>query len=225
VNDFSELELAIGYIFHDKTLLRQALTHPSYSNEHKDCPHYERLEFLGDAVLDYIVGLILFETFPDMKEEFLTKFRAGLVQEKTFAEIADKLRLTDYLRTSGGKQVREICSSSAVKCDIFESVIGAVLLDSDKNIALVKKIAETQLAPYFHQDFTDYKSVLLEYCAKRGITVAFQSEESIVDKKSVFHVSLWINGAEVASLDSDGKKKAEKELAKNYFQKNFYKLF
>ena len=97
--DFSALEKNLGYTFRDKSLLERALTHSSYAHEHK-CEDYERLEYLGDAVLDYVTALLLFEKYPEKKEGEMTKIRASLVKEETLSEVSDSLKLTDYLRLS-----------------------------------------------------------------------------------------------------------------------------
>lgn len=117
-----KLENCLGLYFPDKTPLHQALTHSSYAHQYKT-PANERLEFLGDSVLDLIVAEWLFTRFPHEKEGFLTRTRAKLVNQNTLAALAEKLHLSDYLLIVD----RNACNQ-AVLSDTFEAVLGAVYL-------------------------------------------------------------------------------------------------
>ena len=217
--DFSALENALGYTFRDKSLLERALTHSSYAHEHKG-EDYERLEYLGDAVLDYVTALLLFEKYPDKKEGEMTKIRASLVKEETLSEVSDSLKLTDYLRLSQGTQSHPVTSSKAVKCDIFEAVIGAVLLDSDKNIPLVTGFITKFLQPYLAKDYYDYKSALLEIFAKNNVNYRFETEGEFNPKNPLYTTVLYVENKKAAVGKAKTKKGAEAEACKAY-----YKLF
>ena len=217
--DYSTLETALGHTFRDKKLLEQALTHSSYAHEHK-CEDYERLEFLGDAVLDYVTAQLLFEEFPDKREGEMTKIRAALVKEETLSEVSDTLKLTDYLRLSQGTQSHPVSNSKAVKCDIFEAVIGAVLLDTDKDIAFVTELVKHILQPYLNKDYYDYKSVLLEIFAKNNVSYRFETEGKFDPKNPSYTAKLVIENKTVAKGTAKTKKGAEAEACKAY-----YKLF
>lgn len=218
--DFSALENILGYVFKDKKLLETALTHSSYAHEHR-CEDYERLEFLGDAVLDYTLALLLYENFPDKREGEMTKIRAALVKEDTLSEVADTLELTKYLRLSQGTQTHPILNSKAVKCDLFESVIGAVLLDSDKNMDLILSIIRKLLKQYLTRDYTDYKSLLLEIFAKNCVPYAFNTESND-NAKDPFYISvLYVNNVPVAKGEGKTKKSAESQACKTFYKKKF----
>lgn len=220
--DRSDLEQKIGYVFKNKELLEQALTHSSYSNEH-EAQDYERLEFLGDALLDYVAADLLFNMYPDKKEGELTKIRAGLVKEDTLSKIADELSLTSYARFSQTKQSNPIAASKAVKCDLFEAVIGAVLIDSNKDMVLLTRMINTFLKPYFNIDYTDYKSQLLELLAQNKLSYRFEFEGSFDPKNPVYRVNLYINDKKVTNGEGQNKRSAERDACKKYFDQLFKK--
>ncbi len=216
--DYDTIEKKLGYVFSDRRLLETALTHSSFSHDKGNKNNYERLEFVGDALLDYWVGLYLFEHFPDKKEGELTKLRANLVREETLSEICDKLDLMKYLRMSEGQQQNPIFSSRAVRCDVFEAVLGAVLLDSGKNVSVCGKIIEKFVLPYLKTDFTDYKSALYEWAAKSGKQPTFCSETIEHNGEKQYFVILSIDGTEVSTGCGLNKKKAETEACRSYLK-------
>ncbi len=121
-----ELENSLGLFFADKTYLHQALTHSSYAHQHKN-PSNERLEFLGDSVLDLIVAEQLFSYYPESNEGFLTKTRANLVNQNILAQLALKFRLSHYLLVAESMSSEKI-KNPAVLSDTFEAVLGAIYL-------------------------------------------------------------------------------------------------
>jgi len=125
---YKPLEEALGYEFRDKTLLQQALTHRSYGAAvgGKD---YERLEFLGDAVLQLVVSTYLYSKFSNLREGQLAKIRAYLVSEPTLAELGKKLKLDSFLRVGKGEEQTGVHQRASVLCDVVEAVYGAVYLD------------------------------------------------------------------------------------------------
>ena len=126
-----ELEGKIGYKFHDKTLLKQAITHSSFANEQKinKLKHYERLEFLGDAVLELVSSDFLFEEHPQMQEGQLTKLRASIVCEPSLAFCAKDLNLADYILLGKGEEATGGRERDSIVSDVMEAVIGALFLD------------------------------------------------------------------------------------------------
>ena len=138
--DLAEVEKIIGYSFNNKELLLRALTHSSFTNEHINQQNYERLEFLGDATLGYVIALYLYETYPNYNEGQLTKMRAGVVDRKTIAEIVNYLNIMSYVRAGSGNTAKDLSSSVKVKCDIFEAIIGAILIDNNNDIEKAKKV-------------------------------------------------------------------------------------
>lgn len=128
-----ETEQALKLTFSDKTLLRRALTHRSYLNENPDYPleDNERLEFLGDAILDFIIGEYLYHRFPEMAEGQLTNLRSALVRTERLAEFAVNLNLGQHLFLGRGEEENGGRERVAILCDAFEALIGALYLDSD----------------------------------------------------------------------------------------------
>ncbi|MCR4617657.1 MAG: ribonuclease III [Lachnospiraceae bacterium] len=129
--DFSGLEDVIGYEFNDKSLLKQALTHSSYANEQKinKSGDYERLEFLGDAVLEVVSSEFLFHKYPDLPEGRLTKLRASMVCEPSLALCARDLDLGKYILLGKGEDTTGGRNRESITSDVMEAIIGAIFLD------------------------------------------------------------------------------------------------
>ncbi len=121
-------EARIGYAFKDKALLAQALTHPSYGSDHHEA-HYQRLEFLGDAVLELYVSEELYRAFPSLPEGKLTRMRADLVCERSLSQAFKELGLSPFIRLSVGEEKSGGRDKPSIQCDVLEAVIGAVYLD------------------------------------------------------------------------------------------------
>ncbi len=149
MDDLLALEERLGVQFQDYGLLRRALTHRSYLNESPDpgLKDNERLEFLGDAVLDFVVGAYLFERFPDLDEGGLTALRAALVRTKTLAEFARQLEIGPCLRLGYGEEESGGRNRTPTLCAAFEAVIGAIYLDQGLQavLPLVERLAEPAL--------------------------------------------------------------------------------
>ncbi|MEZ4768440.1 MAG: ribonuclease III [Caldilineales bacterium] len=124
-------EKSTGIAFRDKTLLQRALTHRSYVNESRVFlqADNERLEFLGDAVIDFVVGEQLYHRFPEMREGKLTNLRAALVREETLADFAREIHLGDFLQLGRGESDSGGRERPAILCAVFEAVVGALFLD------------------------------------------------------------------------------------------------
>ncbi|HTY89057.1 MAG TPA: ribonuclease III [Candidatus Acidoferrum sp.] len=128
--DLSEFQTSLGYAFRDEGLLRLALTHPSVAHEAgTPSPHNQRLEFLGDAVLQLVLTRALYEKFPEFDEGPLTKARAKLVNRRTLAEHARSLGLSPYLILSRGEEINGGRERASTLADAFEAVLGAIFLD------------------------------------------------------------------------------------------------
>ncbi len=126
--DLAVLQKAIGYRFHHKELLLRALTHASYTHEHTEVQSYERLEFLGDRILSFVVDKFLFDTHPDLMEGDLTKLHSMVVANETLAEYATELGLGTHLRYARGTQV----VGTKIPADLFEALLAAIYLDRGK---------------------------------------------------------------------------------------------
>ena len=133
----NEIEKSIGYIFSNKNLLIQALTHRSYTNEYREEAHNERLEFLGDAILQFISTDKLYSTYPDIAEGEMSVYRSLLVKTSFLVAIAKKLGVPKYLRVSTGQKNDSKTKSSALFADATEALIGAIYLDGGLEAAKI----------------------------------------------------------------------------------------
>lgn len=163
-NDLSKLEAILGYSFTNKQLLVQALTHKSYANERKinKTQSYERIEFLGDAVLELIISDYLYNHYKDKPEGELTKLRASIVCEYTLAMCAKDISLGDFLFLSKGEELTGGRNRDSILCDVFESLLGAIYLDS--GISQAKSHVEKFLLRDIEDKtlFYDAKTILQE---------------------------------------------------------------
>lgn len=147
MENLQELEAHLGLHFKDKSLLMRALTHRSYLNENAGVvlEDNERLEFLGDAVLDFLVGAYLYHRFPELKEGDLTSLRAALVRTETLADFARKIELGRFLLVGLGEAESGGRERNPLLCAAFEALTGAIYLD--QGLAAVKKLTEPLIGP------------------------------------------------------------------------------
>ena len=167
MKNITEAEAALKLIFSDKALLQRALTHRSYINENPDylLEDNERLEFLGDAVLDFVTGEYLYHHFPEMAEGRLTNLRSALVRTERLAQFAVDLRVGDHLFLGRGEEDSGGRERLAILCDAFEAIVGALFLDQGIDAArqFVYKLVEPALQEILQADTDkDAKSRLQE---------------------------------------------------------------
>ena len=160
-------ESALGFTFRDKSLLTRALTHRSYLNENSDLPYLdnERLEFLGDAILDFVAAEFLYQHFPEMSEGELTSLRAALVKGETLARFAANLGLPPHVQMSRGEEAAGGRARAPLLAGAFEAIIGALYLDQGFEAArdLVLRFVEPESEIIHHQRLDrDAKSMLQE---------------------------------------------------------------
>ncbi len=213
----TEFEKRIGYEFKDKSLLQMALTHSSYANEHHLPKHSdnERLEFLGDAVLELVSSEFLFLNYSDLPEGELTKLRASLVCEPTLAYAAEDLSLGNYLNLSRGEDKTGGRKRKSVLSDALEAVIGALFLDG--GIDQSKKLIYTYiLTDIEHKKlFYDSKTALQEIVqAKHGekLTYVLTGEEG-PDHAKTFFVEARVGSRLIGTGSGCSKKAAEQDAA------------
>ncbi len=212
-----EFQEVIGYQFQQEGLLLQALTHSSYANEKKMKKHSdnERLEFLGDAVLEIISSEYLYHHFPELSEGELTKMRASLVCEPTLAYCTKDLRLGEYLLLGRGEDHTGGRQRNSILSDALEAVIGAIYLDGGFASAkeFILKFILTDIA--HKQLFYDSKTILQETVQGRNMGVMNYrlSGERGPDHNKVFQVELWIGGKKTSAGEGHTKKAAEQEAA------------
>lgn len=175
----AELAESMGITFNDLNLLTLALTHRSYLNEHEDATEdNERLEFLGDAVLDFVVGSYLYRRFPTYQEGELTALRAALVRAETLAQFAQQLNIDQYLRLGYGEAESGGRNKIPTLCATFEAVIGAIYLDQGikATVPLIERLATPMLVTIQEQQLhKDAKSEFQVWAqAEFGITPRYQ---------------------------------------------------
>jgi ribonuclease-3 len=186
--DLDLLEERLGYIFEDKELLKEALTHTTYVNEHKVVPYKDnqRLEFLGDTIINSIISARLFQQFPDEKEGPLTKKRAELISEGALSKIARDLGLGKYLYLGKGEEMDGGRKKPSLLADAYEAIVGAIFLDSsfETTVRIVESHYENALGTFDDISITDYKSLLLEYCQSQFKALP---KISVIDERGPEH--------------------------------------
>lgn len=211
-----ELEQKIGYEFKQKHLLQQALTHSSFSNEQKinKLKNYERLEFLGDAVLELLSSQFFFESFPDMSEGQMTRLRSSMVCEPALAFCARDISLNKYILLGKGEEATGGRERDSIISDVMEAVLGAIYLDG--GLAAADRFVKTFILSDLEnkQLFYDSKSILQERVQKAGRSLCYELlEESGPDHDKVFVVEAKIDGQAVGSGTGRNKKAAEQQAA------------
>lgn len=214
--DFTPLEDRIGYHFKDVSLLRTAMTHSSFANEYhlRKVTHYERLEFLGDAILEYISSEVLYEKYPELSEGELTKRRASLVCEYTLSKITKELGYGDFVFLSKGEQLTGGRERKSILCDLFESVLGAIYLDGGMEPAR-EYVNQHLLTDLEHKTlFTDSKTILQEYAQAKGLTVSYDLlGQSGPDHQRVYNAQVRLGDTVVAKGTGNSIKGAQMEAA------------
>ena len=215
----AHLSAKIGVSFRDLSLLDEALTHPSYTNEAKDSiPHNERLEFLGDAVLELASSTYLYAHFPACSEGELTKMRASLVQSETLARLARALALGSYLRLGRGEMHNGGADRQNNLENAFEAVIGAVYLDQGWETAqdyVARQLAEEVLCVKPTHVARDYKTALQEHIQqKRRERVSYELiAESGPDHDKRFTIRVLVGEQTMGEGTGRSKKEAEQHAA------------
>lgn len=216
-SDYQELEKKIGYTFQNRALLKQAVTHSSFANEQKinRQKHYERLEFLGDAVLELVSSDFLFQTHPEMPEGQLTKLRASMVCEPALAYCAKDLTLDSYIQLGKGEESTGGRYRDSIVSDVMEAVIGAIYLDGGMEPArtyihrfILSDLENKQL-------FLDSKTNLQEYM-QQNLKKEFHYrlvEESGPEHDKVFLVEVVMEEKVLGRGKGRTKKAAEQQAA------------
>ena len=213
------MERVIGYEFSDKTLLERAMTHSSYSNERKinktECN--ERLEFLGDAVLEIISSDLIYKKYPDMPEGKMSKLRASLVCEPALYESSLAIKLGDYIRLGKGEEAGGGRNKPSVVSDAFEALIGAIYLDGGqkKSAEIILKyiLSNNQLENAEMQDSKSYLQELVQSAAGDNCITYEVVEERGPEHDKEYVVRVLVNGQELGRGCGKSKKAAEKDAA------------
>jgi ribonuclease-3 len=219
--DFAKFEEAIGITFKNKALLKQAFTHRSFLNEHRDTElvHNERLEFLGDAVLELIVTEYLYEKYPDDAEGVLTSYRSALVKAETLSEAATKIGMNDFLLLSKGEAKDVGRARQIILANTIEALIGAIFLDQGYEMAkyfisrnifsLTEKIIEDK-------KWIDAKSEFQELAQEHdGETPSYKTiKEEGPDHDKNFTVGVYLGKTKITEGTGRSKQEAEQEAAR-----------
>jgi len=214
------LQEKIAYRFKDERLLQTAITHSSYANEKKsrEIKCNERLEFLGDSVLGFIVAQYLFESRPDMPEGDLSRSRAGLVCEGSLEDVARSIELGKYLRLGRGEETAGGRERPSILADATEALLGAIYLDGGLENArefVMRFLLDSKShARYSH--FSDYKTSLQELVQRdRDKSVSYRLvDEHGPDHAKIFNVEVLVGGEALGSGEGTSKKAAEQQAAK-----------
>lgn len=215
MNNYSNLEKCLGYQFKNKNLIVEALTHKSYKKPYNN----ERLEFLGDAVLNLIVGEFLFHKFPKSNEGELSKIRASLVNETGFTKLAKDINLGKYIYISVAEEKNSGRKKASILSDAFEAIMGAIFLESglDTLREIVLKLLENSYET-INLDvlFSDYKTALQEITQSIfGTIPEYKLEKSYgPDHEKEFEVSIWIDQKNYGVAKGKSKKLAQQAVAK-----------
>ena len=213
----------IGYNFKDENLLKTALTHSSYANEHK-VESYERLEFFGDSILSYIVSEYIYKHFKELPEGGLSKLRSAIVCERSLEQIATGLGVGKCLLLSKGEDMTGGRTRPSILADVFESILAAIYLDGGLQPAsefVLRELADNiEDARKGKSIFKDYKTQLQEFVQQKDMRATYsQHEESGPEHNKVFKVCVSVNDKVVAYGTGRNKKEAEQNAAMNGLRK------
>jgi ribonuclease III len=214
------LEERLGYSFSDRSVLVEALTHRSYAHEKRNKQNYERLEFLGDAVLQLIVTEYLLERYKNYDEGLLSKLRGYFVSEDFLSRVAVELSLGDHILLGKGEKASGGKYKESLLCDIFESIVAAIYLDGGYDAA--RNIIITHFGSRIDEDissnaFVDAKSELQKISQRKFGTLP---EYTVLDEKGPEHDKIFVVSVTVEDLVTERgigktKKSAEKDAARN----------
>lgn len=226
-----EFEKVLQYQYKDIRLLKRALTHSSYCKEHRRPPMEcnERLEFLGDAFLDAIIGTELFTRLDHSNEGKLTKLRALVVCEKALAEVGRKLNIGEHLYLGRGEEMSGGRHRESIIADAVEAVIASIYLDSGYD--RVSEFVLREFGPLVDQAlagklYTDYKTQVQEILQKNGSEPEIRyvlDRETGPDHDKTFYVHMLCNGQKMGSGSGKSKKEAEQNAAKASLEEGYVK--
>ena len=222
------LSQQFGIVFQDEKLLETAFTHTSYANEHRllKISHNERLEFLGDAVLQLLISEYLYKKYPKKPEGDLSKLRSTIVREESLAGFSRDCQFDQFIKLGRGEEKSGGRNRDTILGDLFEAFLGALLLD--KGVEAVKNFLYQVMIPKVEvgdfEQVIDYKTKLQELLQVNGdVDIVYQviSESGPAHAKE-FDVSVSVDGRVVGQGQGRSKKLAEQEAAKNAFEKENY---
>lgn len=214
--------------FNNPLLLHTALMHPSYAQEKQAAENNQRLEFLGDAILNFVVAEHLYNNYPDKAEGELTKIRARVVCEKALVNVARTINLGNYILLGKGEEMSGGRKRKSILADTFEAVIGAIYLDQGLEVVkrYIIKHLDNNIKESLSGNYNDYKSYLQEYVqGKHGQNVCYK----IVDENGPAHAKNFMAGVFyddqlIATGSGKSKKEAEQNAAEQVLKNNLLKV-
>ena len=223
MQDFIKLEKELGYEFKNKALLKTALTHTSYAYENKKQSN-EKLEFLGDSILEFVSSEYIYHKYPNLKEGEMTKVRASVVCEKSLHEVAKMHNFSDFLYLGKSERISQKEVRAAIMADSVEAVIAAIFLDGGLESAkefIIKNLADPIENSTKHIGQKDYKTVLQEILQRNGnVDIEYEIiDEKGPDHEKIFTSEVKLNEKVLAIGEGKSKKLAEMEAAKNAIEK------
>ena len=215
--EHSKLEKEIGYEFKNKQLLETALTHTSYAYEKKKQSN-EKLEFLGDSILEFVSSEYIYHKYPNLKEGEMTKVRASVVCEKSLHEIAKMHNFSDFLYLGKSERISQKEVRPAIMADSVEAVIAAIFLDGGLEPAkkfIIKNLAKPIESATKHIGQKDYKTVLQEILQKNGnVDIEYvKKKEKGPDHEKLFTAEVKVEDKVLATGEGKSKKLAEMQAA------------
>jgi ribonuclease III len=221
-HEIFKIESSINYSFIDKELIQEALTHSSYSNENgQDIFNNERLEFLGDAVLEILISDYLFARYKSLSEGKLTRIRSMVVCEEVLYELSAKLDLGECLRLGKGEELTGGRTKKSILADGFEALIAAIYIDA--GIEKVRKLILPKFISYIERAFDgsnnlDYKTRIQEIIQKdipgKKLKYLVYNEDG-PDHDKIFYINLYLDHQLIGRGEGKSKKAAEQEAARN----------
>jgi len=216
--DLKELEQTLDYRFHDQAVLRQALTHPSHEHERAGSGDYQRLEFLGDAVLGMVLTEALYLRFPEHDEGVLSRYRSQVVDQNTLADIARSIGLGRFIRLGRGEEQGGGREKDSILADVLEAVIAAVYLDDGLEqaqrliVRLFDQILDLRESTL---KINDAKSELQEQLSAKRLPSPhyFLSEESGPPHDRLFRFQVLVDGTVIGEGEGRSKKNAQQAAA------------
>ena len=221
--NLQKLEDSIGYTFKNKSLLENALTHTSYANEHKISSN-EKLEFLGDSILEFISSKYIYNNYPKLKEGEMTKVRATVVCEDSLHKIAQKHNFSDFLFVGKSEQLHQGNRKVAIMADSVEAIIAAMYFDGGLNEAekfIVNNLKDEIEIATKNVGIKDHKTILQEKLQEHGnVSIKYDIiSESGPDHNKTFVAQVKLDGKVLANGTGKTKKQAEQEAARKALEK------
>lgn len=215
----SDISKLIGFRIQNIELYREAFSLKSASKKKSYHKNYERLEFLGDAVLGSIISYYLFENYPNHNEGYLTQMKSKIVNRKNLNRLGEELQLTKYIQNSNIQLLGEDISGN-----LLEALIGAIYLDANYKICekvVSKWMLNNDEITRLENKIVSYKSLLLEWGQKKKVKIQYETEEEALPNKGIsFRCCVLLNDKKIVNASESSKKKAEEKAA----QRAFYTL-